>query len=205
MCRETGRALSTDFLASHFEKSVWDAYVASPRPPPMVYKLKPTNAGAALEIADVVRCRKRGLEYNQHELPVFSPLDAIVEIHDGVLGDICFVAKLPRKTSAHLELCYTPGWHHRCMCEFLLHHGIVSWADITHRIRASATYPADTLALPLQTMEEAWRAIGHGDLAKRSVNSLIGLWCIDESFTYKCLSSTRDDDCPPGALKSVSL
>ena len=86
---------------------------------------------------------------NQHGLPVFSPLDSIEELIDGILGDVCFVAKLPRKTSAHLELCYTPGWHHRVFVEFLLHHGVVSWADVTHRICASAHYPADTLALPL--------------------------------------------------------
>ena len=66
-------------------------------------------------------------------------------------------------------------------------------------------YPAGTLAQPLQTMETAWRAIGHGDLAKKSVNSLIGLWCIDQCYVYKCLSSLLDDDCPPGALKSVFL
>ena len=169
----------------------------------MVYQLKQPETRAALEIADVVRCRKRALEYNQYPIPIFSPLDAIEELNDGILGDVCFVAKPQRKVSASLEFCYTPGWNHRCMVEFLLHHGIVSWADVTHRIRATAHYPADTLAQPLQAMEEAWRAVGHGDLAKRSVNSLIGLWCLDQSFSYKCLSSTREDDAPPGALKST--
>ena len=52
-------------------------------------------------------------------------------------------------------------------------------------------------------MEQAWKDAGHGDLAKRSVNSLIGLRCIDEAFSYKVLSSRREDDCPPGALKTV--
>jgi hypothetical protein len=33
---QSGRTLSMDFLASHFEKSVWEAYVTSPRPPPAV-------------------------------------------------------------------------------------------------------------------------------------------------------------------------
>ena len=89
------------------------------------------------------------------------------------------------------------------MTEFLLHHGVVCWADVTHRIRATAQYPADTFAKPLQTMEEAWKAVGHGDLAKRSVNSLIGLWCLDENYSYKCHSSTREDDCSPGALKNT--
>ena len=96
-------------------------------------------------------------------------------MHDHVLGDVCFVNKAQRKLSAHLELTYTPGWSHRCMVEFWLHHGIISWSDITHRITATAHYPADALKRPLQTMEQAWKDAGHGDLAKRSVNSLIGL------------------------------
>ena len=41
------------------------------------------------------------------------------------------------------------------------------------------------------------------ELAKLSINSLIDLWAIDESFEYKTYSSWHDDDCPPGALKSV--
>ena len=172
---QEGRSLCLDFMASHFERSVWGAYVMSSRPPPMVYQLKKPDATAALEIADVVRCRKRGLEYNQYPIPVFSPMDSIEEVHDGVLGDVNYITKTPRKASAHLELCYTSGWQHRCMTEFLLHHGIVTWTDVTHRIRATAQYPADTLATPLKTMELGWQAVGHGDLAKRSVNSLIGL------------------------------
>ena len=96
-----------DFMASHFERSVWGAYVMSSQPPPMVYQLKKPDATAALEIADVVRCRKRGLEYNQYPIPVFSPMDSIEEVHDGVLGDVNYITKTPRKASAHLELCYT--------------------------------------------------------------------------------------------------
>ena len=134
---------------------------------------------------------------------VFSPLDAIEKVNDTNLGDICFVAKPQRKTSACLELCYTPGWSHRSAVEFWLHHGVITWGDITHRITATAHYPPDTLARPLQTMEQAWQAVGHADLAKRSVNSLIGLWCLDETFSYRCLSSRREDDCPAGAMKSV--
>ena len=169
----------------------------------MVYKLKEPDSAAALEIADIVRCRKRSLEFNQYDIPVFSPLDAIEEVHDTTLGDICFVAKPQRKTSACLELCYTAGWSLRSAVEFWLHHGIISWGDITHRLTATAHYPPDTLARPLQTMEQAWQAVGHADLAKRSVNSLIGLWCLDETFSYRCLSSRREDDCPAGAMKSV--
>ena len=114
-----------------------------------------------------------------------------------------FVSKSQRKISANLELGYTPGWTHRSIVEFLLHHGVITWTDVTHRIQATAHSPAEALALPLQEMEKAWKAVGHTDLAKRAVNSLIGLWAIDDIFSYRCLSSEREDDCPSGALKST--
>ena len=101
---QENKTLTIDFMASQFEKNTWESYVASPRPPPMVYQLKTPDEKAALEIADVVRCRKRGLEYNQYEILVFSPLDDIEEMHDHVLGDVCFVNKAQRKLSATLDL-----------------------------------------------------------------------------------------------------
>ena len=33
---QEGRSQCLDWMASHFERSVWDSYVMSPRPPPMV-------------------------------------------------------------------------------------------------------------------------------------------------------------------------
>jgi len=48
-------------------------------------------------------------------------------------------------------------------------------------------------------MEEAW--CGVRQLAKESVNSLIGLWCLDEAWTHQLRSSTHDGDSPEGALK----
>ena len=72
--------------------------------------MKQPDATTDLEIADMVRCRKRSLEYNQYPILVFSPLDAIQEIHDGVLGDICFAAKPQRKVSASLQLTLLHVW-----------------------------------------------------------------------------------------------
>ena len=155
---QESRSLTLDILASQFEQSTWERYVPSERPPPMVYKLKEPDSAATLEIADIVRCRKRSLEFNLFDILVFSVLDAIEEVHDTNLGDICFVAKPQRKTSACLELCYTPGWSHRSAVEFWLHHGVITWGDITHRITATAHYRPDSLARPQPTMEQAWQA-----------------------------------------------
>ena len=49
-------------------------------------------------------------------------------------------------------------------------------------------------------MEAAWEGAAHG---KRSIDSVLGLWCMDETFANKHTSSKDDRDAPPGALKSV--
>ena len=68
------RTLALDFLASHFEKNVYDSYVKSERPPPLVYQLKEVADLQHCEIADVIRCRKRALEYNMHDIPIYFHL-----------------------------------------------------------------------------------------------------------------------------------
>ena len=77
---------------------------------------------------------------------------------------------------------------------------MISWSDISHTLTATAHHPADILTQPLRTMEAAWEGAAHG---KRSINSVVGLWCIDETFAYKHTSSKDDRDASPGAMKSV--
>ena len=66
-----------DQLASHFELEVWQQHVESPRPPPLVARLRKASSAEGLEIADVVRCRRSALLRNVRPLPVFCPLDDI--------------------------------------------------------------------------------------------------------------------------------
>ena len=197
------RRMSLDFLASHFEKSVYEQYVMSKRPPPIVNKLKECDDIQGCQIADTIRCRRRALEFNSHDIPIFCPMDVIETVDDYTLGDINLVIKKQRLQSASLDLCYTQGWMHRCLTEFLLHHGIISWEHVTHRLTATGRYPPHTFREPLRIMDAAWQEAGHAYLSKKSVNSLIGLWAIDESFDYRCFSSNHDADCPAGALKST--
>ena len=59
---------------------------------------------------------------------------------------------------------------------------------------ATAHLPASILAEPLRTMEAAW---GEDEvLAKLAVNSLIGLWAIDECYSHKLRSSSYESDAP---------
>ena len=87
-------------MASHFEKSVYEHYVVSPRPPPMVCKLKECEDINECQISDVIRCRKRALEQNTHPIAIFSPMDKIEPITDFTLGDLNFVSKGQRSNSA---------------------------------------------------------------------------------------------------------
>ncbi len=189
--------LDGDPLVSHFGRTVWDAYVLSPRPPPLVWKAKVGEDHIGCRIADVRRCRKRALEY---PVPVFSPLDDIQETGT-TLGDVVFCSKAP-KSSCVTMLGYTgPGWMHRCQAEFLLHHGVITWADLPWKLTASGSLPADIFRKPLRQMEEAW---GEAGLAKQAINSMIGLWCLDEAFSYRLLSSDEPGDVPEGAFKRIT-
>ena len=97
-----------------------------------------------------------------------------------------------------LQLGYTgPGWQHRVLTEWLLHAGVISWGDIAHTLTTTAHHPADILTQPLRIMEAAWEGAVHG---KQSINSIVGLCCIDETFTYKQTSSKDDRDALPGAM-----
>ena len=89
-----------DQLASHFELEVWQQYVESPRPPPLVARLRKASSAEGLEIADVVRCRRSALLRNVHPLPVFCPLDDIKVRARPLLGDINFVTKSPNRSFA---------------------------------------------------------------------------------------------------------
>ena len=203
LCAECHREKTThesrmydgDQLASHFELEVWKQYVESPRPPPLVTRLRQCDSAGA-EIADVVRCRRSALVYNVHPLPVFCPLDDIQAREKCELGDVVFATKPVANRNQSTLLGYTgPGWIHRVQAEWLLHTNVIRWEDISHTLTATAHLPAGLLAGPLETMEKAWE---DPVLAKLSVNALIGLWAIDEASVLKVRTSTREDDAPTG-------
>jgi hypothetical protein len=128
---------------------------------------------------------------------MFCVLDRVRKRTEPELGDLCFVTAR-YKHFLH-QLGYTgPGWMHRVQAEFLLHHGVFTWQDVSHTFSATAHYPADMLAAPLREMEAAWEGSSLGKLA---VNSLIGLLSIDETKSYKLRYSRHDSDAPPGCVK----
>jgi hypothetical protein len=191
-------SIEPDPLASHFEQAVFDGYVMSPRPPPLVFKAKAFGELEGLRIVDVRRCRMRALMHNVHEIPVFCPLDDI-QPTGTTLGDIVYASK-PSKCFIR-DLGYTgPGWMHRVQAEFLLHHGVLKWTDLPWKLNATGRLPADIFKLPLEQMEAAW---GDTGLGKKSINSMIGLFCIDECFNYRLLTSDHPGDIPPNCIKRL--
>ena len=79
---------------------------------------------------------------------------------------------------------------HRVQAEFLRHHGVLTFADLPWKLTATGRLPADIFKRPLAQMEAAW---GDAGLGKQSVNSMVGLWCIDECFNYRLLTSDHQE------------
>ena len=200
------RSCDGDHVASFFEREVWSQYVCAPRQPPMLAKLRevPGISGFSamelrsqkpligFEIADVIRCRRNALLHNPHPIPVFCPLDKIQRATTAI-GDLnYFTAKY--RNCIH-QLGYTgPGWYSRIAAEWLLHTSVCKWGDLEFILDATAHLPAGLLCQPLEQMEAAWE--NQEREAKLSVNSLIGLWNIDESLVFTQTSSSREDDAP---------
>ena len=70
--------------------------------------------------------------------------------------------------------------------EHLLHYAMITWQDISHSLSSTGRVPPQCLAEPLRQMEEAW---GEQDLAKLSINQMIGLWASDADRVYHVKSS----------------
>ena len=70
---------------------------------------------------DVIKCRRRALEFNQYELPSFCVLDDIQKC-DQKLGDLSLVTRKYR--CFFTQFGYTgPGWVAKPLTERLMHVG----------------------------------------------------------------------------------
>ena len=191
------REWEQDVLGSHFNDHVWKAYVMSPRAPPLVHRLKTVTDIDQMQIADVRRCRKRALEFNVHTMPVFAPTDDVMPT-DFLLGDLMFCTK-PYKCCVK-QLGFTgPGWMHRCQAEWLLYTGVIGWGDLPYKLNALGRLPTEIFKNPLDIMERAWE----NGLGKQSVNAMIGLWCRDQCYNYKLVTSEHPGDAPVNSLKRI--
>ena len=178
-------------LESTFSEPVWDSYVKSPRPPALVMWCHEWGKEEDTLELDVRRCRRNALAMSAHHFSVFSPLDSIVPAQEGALADFSFV-KIPvgKKTTLSILPYHGPGWYHRIAVEHMLHYGLIKWSDISWSLSATGQIPPNCLAEPLRIMEQAWHDI---DLAKLSINQMIGLWATSEDQIYHV--KTSNDPC----------
>ncbi len=195
-------------LHSRVSKRVWDEYVRSPRPPPLVWASSGDVPAqdflhGAFEI-DVRRCRASALRFSSHEFCVLCPLDSLRRSEAGKLADFSFVEPRAPPRSAPLSMLpfVGAGWYHRVAVEFGLHHQKITWDDILWSLSATGRLPADVFAEPLRAMDAAW---GDTDMSKLATNALIGLMATDQLVRFHCVTSTHRDDlrAPPAVQTTV--
>ena len=124
-CHRTKTALENSHattLESRFSHRAYEAYVHSPRLPPLVCGLQKWDPDKLCHGIDVVRCRKNGLANARFPLPVFCPLDTIAEARQGHLADLTYVRL--RKDSRMALLSRLPyvgeGWYAKPACAYML-------------------------------------------------------------------------------------
>ncbi len=187
-------------LTSTFSKSVWDAYVTSARAPPLVYKAHEQEK--ELYELDVRRCRRSAMVYSAHDFPVFSVYDSVRRAVPGTLCDFTFVAlKQGRRSALNLLPWAGPMWYHRVAVEHMLHYGICVWSDCLWSLEATSHIPKEVLQEPLRIMEEAWG--DNKDLAKFTVNALVGLWATTPSCVYTVVTTKNSTDSGGAMLKRI--
>ena len=190
---------------SHFSPNVFEHYVRSPRVPQLQLPVHepPPKTPEVLEI-DVRRCRFRGLYFSTHAWPVFGPFDNI-EPANNDLGDFVYLTREIAYRGPEVlvrTLPYVgPGWYHRSIAEYLLHHSRITWGDVAYKLTASSHLPPEVFRRPLDLMEEAWRDLDDGPLrAKLSVNAMIGLLSRTESSQWHVRPAGHPEEARGAAL-----
>ena len=190
-------------LESRFTRSVYDAYVRSPKQPPLVFQARAPGSGP-LEGVDVVRCRRNGLANAPFPLPIFCPADNIEPARPGHLADLSFVDLQNRGRDAPVTLLpyVGPGWYPKVSLDYMLRCGVAQWSDVLHTMNAASHVTAECLAPALDVMEQAWPD-GEEHMAKLAVNSMIGLMAHDSNKAYTLRSSSNELDATGADTRQV--
>ena len=133
---------------------------------------------------DVKRCRRSCLMESTEEWPVFCAHDEIqVRTNCSHLSDFNWIDKGPIKTAKRklTSLPYQgPRWYSKQATQWLLMRGVITWDDIKLGYDATAHLPADTFKEPLETIEKVMDPL----YRKKAINSLLGVWSVDEHYTH---------------------
>ena len=182
-------------LESRFSRRAYEAYVESPRLPPLVFKLNSHKPERICHGIDVVRCRKNALAHSKFPAPIFCPKDNMEPAREGHLADLTYV-KLPEdgRWATFPRLPYVgEGWYAKPAAAYMLEKGIATWSDFAWSLDATAHVDQESVTQALQQMEAAWPE-GEEHYAKLSVNALIGLWARNMNLIYTMRTSNHQFD-----------
>ena len=145
-------------IESCFNRVVYEQYVRSQRPTPLVWTPHEyiENAKTELEL-DVIRCHRNALAHSPVDFSICSPLDSIEPSVTGKLADFSYIDTNTKNRSSLSLSPYTGrGWYHRIAVEHMLHYGIITWSDVHWSLSSTAHISARALRTVLDTMEGAW-------------------------------------------------
>ena len=137
-------------LESRFSRRAYEAYVESPRLPPLVFKL---NSHKPERICH----RKNALAHARFPAPTFCPKDNMEQAREGHLADLTYV-ELQEDGRAKPAVAY------------MLENGIATWNDFVWSLDATAHVDQESVTQALQQMEAAWPE-GEEHYAKLSVHA----------------------------------
>ena len=144
-------------LESRFSRRAYEAYVESPRLPPLVFKLNSHKPERICYGIDVVRCRKNALAHSKFPAPIFCPKDNMEQAREGHLADLTYV-KLPEdgRRATFPRLPYVgEGWYAKPAAAYMLEKGIATWSDFAWSLDATAHVDQESVTQALQQMEAA--------------------------------------------------
>ena len=184
-------------LESRVCPGVMEAYVRSPKLPPLVFEAQGSHREKPYVGVDVVRCRHNGLANAPFPLPILCPADGVEPVEPGRLPDLGYVEGCRDARQAALQLLpfVGPGWYPKVSIAAMLETGVCRWDHIPLGIYARGHVGAATLRRALKRMDAAWPE-GEEHMAKLSVNAMIGLWARRADVIYSVRSSSCQLDGP---------
>ena len=184
-------------LESRVCPAVMEAYVRSPKLPPLVFEAQGSHREKPYVGVDVVRCRRNGLANAPFPLPILCPADGVEPVEPGRLPDLGYVEGCRDARQAALQLLpfVGPGWYPKVSIAALLKTTVCRWDHIPLGIYARGHVGAATLRRALERMDAAWPE-GEEHMAKLSVNAMIGLWARRADVIYSVRSSSCQLDGP---------
>ena len=182
-------------LESRFNPRACEAYLWSPKLPPLLFQVHAPRKSVPCLGIDVARCRKNGLANASFPLPIFCCLDDVKEAQPGRLADLTYVSlRMDGRATTYSQLPYVgEGWYAKPITAFMLDTGMATWDDFRYSLDATAHVTAECFHKVLDLMERAWPD-GEEHYAKLSVNALIGLWARNMDVVHTVRSSQNELD-----------